>query len=296
MLEKCLETIRRWALIPACLFGFIPVNTASADGLNLYIDADFSNAPSVAEAIELGLRSAMAEVDNTVAGLPVTITWLDHRKSPRRSENNFKVFLRDPFGIAVFGGQQSPPYLSFGEQINANGIPLFLTWAAAGPVTRYLDGADNFIFRLSVDDSKAGPFLVRKALAAGCRNIALVLSDTGWGRANRRTITAALEAEGITPVSTHMLPGDVGPVVARSIAHDMMESRAECALTVLVLRPGVTFLNALRDLPVPLRMFTHWGMMSEDFHVQVPAELRRKLSLRVLQTCGLKIERAGAGS
>jgi len=47
------------------------------------------------------------------------------------------------------------PYIKNRGLINKNNIPLLVPWAAGGPITRYPQ-SDNWVFRLSIDDSKAG--------------------------------------------------------------------------------------------------------------------------------------------
>lgn len=271
-----------------------PARTAQPDSLNVYIDADFSVAPIVGEAIELGLLTALAEVDGRVAGLPVTVQRMDHRTNSRRSQRNFKQFLNDPNAIAMFGGKQSPPYLSYGDQINAYGVPLLLAWSAAAPITRLATGSGNFIFRLSVDDKQAGPFLVEQALQDGCHDVALLLVDTGWGRANLRTITAALEARQLVPTAVIMVPNDIGKAAARNVARDLANSKAQCSLAVLTTDTGSTVLAALSEMEVDIDVFSHWGIFGQRFPVNVPFEMRESLNLRVLHTCGLSIEQAGS--
>jgi len=272
----------------------LPSQADLADGMNIYIDADFSQEPHVGEAIELGLNSALAETGGRIAGLPVSVRRLDHRTSPRRSKRNFATFLKDRNAIAMFGGKQSPPYLTYGAFINANQVPLLLGWAAAAPVTRMADGNANYIFRLSVDDSQAGPFLVDQALAEGCQDIALVLVDTGWGRANLDTMTAALAAKQRTPALTVMVPTDTGSATARNMARDIDASGVQCVLAVLTVDTGETVLAALHELAVPVDVLAHWGIVGAGFPLTVTYEMRETLRLRILQTCGLSIERTGS--
>lgn len=271
-----------------------PLNSAQADELNVYVDADFSNIIAVAEAIELGLQTAMAETEHRIAGLSVSVLRKDHRGNPRRSQRNFEAVARDPNAIAVFGGMHSPPYLSFGKQVNADGIPLLLAWSAAAPITRFANGESNFIFRLSVDDAKAGPYLVSAALETGCKEIALVLVDTGWGRVNFETMNAALQAAGLEPAITAMVPSDIGPTAARNLARDIAKSGAQCTVSVLTVSTSVPLFNAMHELNVTMPVLSHWGFISDGFTSQVPHEVREALNLRVLQTCGLNVERAGS--
>lgn len=265
-----------------------------AEGLKVYIDADFSISVSVARAVELGLKTALAQGGNMLAGQPVTVVSLDHRGNPRRSQANIQRFQRDPNAIAVFGGMESPPYLTFGENINLAGIPLLLPWSAAAPITRKAQGDENFIFRLSVDDSKAGKFLVKSAASQGCTQIALMLIDTGWGRANDVTMSAALEAESMEAVIKINVPSDVGPLAAKNIARDLAASGADCAISVMTSDPSIKVFNAMYELSPDVRVFSHWGMISPAFPTSVPFAVRERLSFRLLQTCGLQVETRGS--
>lgn len=282
------------SLFAALCVVLITGKSVQAERLRIYIDADFSVASSVGDAIELGLRSVLAESDNVVAGHQVDVVPLDHRGNPRRSNANFEKFQRDPNGIAVFGGMQSPPYLTFGNQVNAAGLPLLLPWSAAAPVTRFAEGDENYIFRLSVDDSKVGPFLVRAAIESGCDRIGLVLVDTGWGRANLRTMTAALEATSNEPVATIIATTDIGPVGANNAVRDLARSGADCVISVLTVQPSIRVFSALHDLAPDIDVLSHWGMMSHEFVAEVPAAVRDQLNLRVVQTCGLSVELRGS--
>ncbi|MEM9043354.1 MAG: ABC transporter substrate-binding protein [Pseudomonadota bacterium] len=264
------------------------------DGLHFYVDADFGMTGKTAAAIMLGLETALGEVDWRIAGRQVFLLPNDHRGSPKRSKQTMETFLHDPNALAVIGGKQSPPYLSYGAFINASEIPLLLPWSAAGPVTRLAEGSGNWIFRLSVDDSKAGPFLVSVAMRAGCDRIALLLLDTGWGRANKQSMLAAFEAHGKQPALLKMFDTELGPYAARSIARDIVESQADCTLLVSNPNSGVHLVTALYEAKPTLQVISHWGILGSQFARQVRHEMRQSLSLRVLQTCGLEAEIANS--
>ena len=123
------------------------------DRLTIYIDADYTHMPAPAEAIEAGLRSALI---STGADAFITIHPRNHRANARRSFDNIRDAVADQTAIAVVGGMHSPPYLIHGRDINAARMPLLIPWAAGGLATRFDDGDANWIFRLSVDDTKAG--------------------------------------------------------------------------------------------------------------------------------------------
>lgn len=271
------------------------VKQSSADELRIYIDADFSNVTSaVAEAIELGLRSALVISDDTVGGHPVVVVPMDHKGNPRRSRANIEKISRDPHAIAVFGGMQSPPYLTFGSDVNAAGMPLLLPWSAAAPLTRFANGDANFIFRLSVDDAKVGPFLVNAAIDSGCQRIGLVLVDTGWGRANLKTMTSAFETALQEPVKTIVVSPGLGAVGANNAVRDLKAGRADCVISVLTVKASIMLATALNELAPEIEVLSHWGAISSQFTDSVTASALDEMNFRVVQTCGLNVEVRGS--
>ena len=63
----------------------LPLTARAEAPLRLYVDADFTHAPDVGNAIALGLRAALHEVGNQLAGHDVEVVPHDHRSSPKRS-------------------------------------------------------------------------------------------------------------------------------------------------------------------------------------------------------------------
>lgn len=275
------------------LAGVSCLQAAGRDTLKVYLDADFAITQTSSNAILLGIRTALDELGGEIAGHPIEVVPMDHRGSPKRSAHTMRRFLSDPAGIAVFGGMQSPPYLTNGEYINASGIPLLLPWSAAGPLTRLAEGERNFVFRLSVDDTKAGGFLIRTALAHECKSIALLLSDTGWGRANRTTVSEAARAIGFSLTVVEMVDPNLGPLAAQGLARTVAGAGVDCAITVVTPGTAKELFPALIEAASPLRVFSHWGILGNDFMESLPHGSREALDVRVLQTCALELERTG---
>ena len=262
--------------------------------LKLYIDADFSITRDAAEAIVLGLEAALSIADEGSDHLNIEIVPHDHRGSPRRSHATMEAFAEDPAGLAVIGGMQSPPYLSYGPQINKAGLPLLLPWSAAAPITRLAEGDENWIFRLSIDDSKAGEFLVDRAVAMGCSKKALILIDTGWGRSNERVMTAAMQKHRTHPSSVLYIDESIGPAMARTAVRDLADIGTDCVLMVSTPDAGAAVMLALHELLPAVRLISHWGILGYGFEEKVSHEIRDELELRVLQTCAFEVEEDGS--
>jgi branched-chain amino acid transport system substrate-binding protein len=171
-------------------------SSSFARTLVIYHDADYSGHSSSANSMAMGLETALSEIDFKVQGYDLKLVPKDHRGNVKRSKLHIKQFKDDPDGLFVLGGLHSPPYLANKNYINQNEVLLMVPWAAAGPITR-TDSNQNWIFRLSIDDSKAGIRLADYSTNnSQCQSPQLLLENTGWGKSNFKTISKALRASG----------------------------------------------------------------------------------------------------
>jgi branched-chain amino acid transport system substrate-binding protein len=256
--------------------------------LELHIDADFSVNAAAAQAISLGVRAALHTVGDQIAGRPVIVVERDHSGNVRRAHAAMRDVVSSPRALALIGGLHSPPYMSHGEEINAAGLPTLLPWSAAAPLTRQAVDGSNFIFRLSVDDSKASRFLVRSSVQEfGCRNVALLLLDTGWGRSNHEPMREEIVANGATIADEIFFRIGTGSAAAKAIARDLIASGADCAIMLSNSKEGAYLVNALKKVGANLSVFSHWGIAGGDFAQNTSHAARAHLNLRVLQTCNM---------
>ena len=272
-----------------------PAAAQSLPVLEVHIDADYSISPHAAMAIEKGFASAFSETDFEAGGAKLKLVRRDHRANVKRSRAHMEDFLESPYAIAMVGGLHSPPYLTHRDFINENGVLFLLPWSAAGPITRGSFNDQNWMFRLSVDDTKAGEYLVTRAMdQSGCENLSLVLIDTGWGRANFTTLSRALNARGKMPASTHFFDVSIGRSTAKTLAENLRRHNADCAVLLADWDNGAMLVNAFSELPDNLRVFSHWGVMGGPFDSHVDHATRERVSLEILQTCGLGREKQQA--
>lgn len=275
-------------------FSLILASSVWADRLNIYIDADFSISRQASEAIERGVHTALSEVSYKSGDLSFDVIRKDHRANSKRTLSNLHAFKADPLAIAMIGGAHSPPYLSNQRYINENGILLLLPWSAAGPITRADDDQTNWIFRLSVDDTKAGPFLVARALHnPQCGRIALLLIDTGWGRANKRAMRGAFSEAGADAPPVFMFSAGLGVASARALAQSVAAVDPDCLIVLANAQEGGLLANQLHHALPDVKLISHWGILAGDFEMQVPYSVRASLQIEVLQTCGLRVEQTG---
>ena len=140
----------------------LSANTQSVKTLTIYHDSDYSNHNESAYAMKMGALTALAEVDYSAQNYQINIVEKDNRGNSNRSLLHMRQFLKDPNALVFLGGLHSPPYIKNRDFINKNELLLLVPWAAGGPITRY-PSDKNWVFRLSVDDTKAGYRMVQYA-------------------------------------------------------------------------------------------------------------------------------------
>lgn len=284
--------MRLLSVFVAALMGLY--SGARAEVLELHIDADYAVSVEAAVAIELGIETAFGEVEFEVADHQIQILRADHRGNVTRSLRNMKRYLESSNVLAMIGGLHSPPYLAHQNFVNDNEILFLLPWSAAGPITRPAEGRENWFFRVSVDDTRTGEFMTRQAIDQGdCTRVALLLLDSGWGRANHATLVRAMAERGQTPAAEIYFQSSLGPAAAQSVAEDLARSGADCIVMLSNWFNGALLVNALHERIPTLRIFSHWGIMGGTFADAVPHQVRSGMQMRVLQTCGLRQEAAG---
>lgn len=286
-------TSRRTFISKAFIWGVITLCTASTQGytqtyqqLILYISADQTNSRSSGEAIEQGLRTALSEINYTLGSYKVIVKSLDHRGSTPRATKHFEQYLQDTSALALFSGLHSPPLLKNLQFIHQNKILVLDPWAAAGPITRY-PSEKNWIFRLSIDDSKAGYVISKFAVdKKGVSNPALLLEQTGWGQSNKKTMSTALEALNITPNSISWFNWGISKERAIANLQEIKRNGADAIFLVANSTEGKTIISAMETLPPnqKLPIFSHWGITGGDFPEVISHAIRQNIYLSFIQT------------
>lgn len=252
---------------------------------SIYLDADFTGTKVASLSIQQGINVALAEENYHINGYQFEIIAKDHRGNSLRSKRNLDGFLADSHALLVFSGLHSPPLLAHKNFINNNQILVLNPWAAAGPITRSVD-KNNWIFRLSIDDSNAGTFISKHALKEGFSKPFLLLEDTGWGRSNKNTMTKALAANHIKPKGIMWFNWGLGINHAKLLLRSVKASGADVIFFVGNANEGKTFAKAMlaldTELHLPIR--SHWGITGGDFAEVINNEARKKLDLQFIQT------------
>ncbi|BFM12848.1 hypothetical protein R50072_30010 [Simiduia litorea] len=260
---------------------------STASPLRIYLDADRTHNQASALAIERGLQIALDEVDNQIQGHPIELIPLDHRGNTRRSKLHMDKALADPNTLLIMAGLHSPPLIKYRDFINQNELLTLVPWAAGGPITRY-PAAENWIFRLSVDDTKAGNKLANFATKTkGCKKPHLLLEQTPWGESNQANLIQAVRQERNADPLTSWFNWEVSTESARIMLRSIRDLSADCIIYVGNSRDIRTIIEANKTLAEPLNLpiISHWGITGGNFEVMVSAEDRDNLDLSFLQTC-----------
>ncbi len=265
---------------------FISTNSdAQTKTIKLYLSADFTGTKESGISIKQGIETALKEINNQIGDYSIKLVTLDHRGSSPRAKKHLLQYLNDPQALVLFSGLHSPPLLANREFINLNQILVLDPWAAAGPITRY-PAKENWIFRLSIDDTKAGKVITDYAMSKGVKTPALLLEQTGWGKSNFKTMNSALNKQMITPLLTKWFNWGLSVNNARIMLREIKQNGADAIFLVANAPEGKVIAKAMASLPKDHRLpiYSHWGITGGNFAEEINLETRSKFSLSFIQT------------
>lgn len=251
------------------------------------LDAEFGldNSTS-AQAVELGLRTAIAEINRAggvLKGRPVELVTKDHRSIPARGIRNIEEFARMPDLVAVFGGRFSPVIIEELPTLKATRTLFLAPWSSADAIIDN-DMQPNYVYRLSLRDSLAMPKLLQTAHKRGLDRVGLLLTNTSWGRSNLAAAEKHAAAnKHITIVQTAWYNWRDQTLVAKYKA--LRSAGAQAIVLVAnddeaaVLVREVAALPASEQVPI----LSHWGVTGGEFTRQAGPALN-KVDFSVIQT------------
>ncbi len=255
--------------------------------LYLYHDADWSNHIESAQSIWRGVETALNEVNHQTQGYQIKIIKKDHSGNVVLSRKNMMDFMKDDQALAIISGIHSPPLIKYRQFINENKLLTLVPWAAGGPITRH-PSTENWVFRVSVDDTKAGEVLVNFALSdKGCKKPHLLLENTPWGNSNLKSMSRALKKNGQPSAQATRFDWNMKSYTASSKLQDIIDQGADCILLVANALEGAEIATAMTSIPIKKRLpiISHWGITAGTFHNTVNSEMRKDIDLSFIQSC-----------
>ncbi|GLS25268.1 ABC transporter substrate-binding protein [Marinibactrum halimedae] len=285
---KCRVGLRKVSLfVFLCIYSSLFASKATSSVIKIYLDADRTRHFASARSIEMGVKTAFAEVNNTIQGRRVEFVMTDHRANSSRSKLNMQRAFSDPDTLLVIGGMHSPPLIKNRAFINERKMLTLVPWAAGGPITRY-PSEDNWIFRLSIDDTKAGFVIAEYAVKKRqCENPHLILEQTPWGESNRKTMSKALLASLQKEPAVTWFNWGISDANFRIKLRSILASKADCLLFVGNSNDGETLAKAILSIEEArvLPVLSHWGITGGSFHKAITAKQRASMDLTFIQTC-----------
>lgn len=269
----------------------LPINVLASDNsqapLHFYLDSDFSHHSESGRSIERGIHTALSEINHTIQGRKVELILTDNRANSKRAKQHMKRYLEDDNALVYYGGLHSPPLIKYREFINENGILVLASWSAGASITRHPE-PNNSVFRLSVDDSKAGRFITNFATEKlSCQSPHLLLDSGPWGESNLHNMNKALKEKKISAQGITRFGWDIDQAGADSIVRAITNGDADCIYLVSTPFEGGVVSHAMRRQPQSKRIpiVSHWGITGGDFHKLMNYEQRQEIDLYFIQSC-----------
>jgi branched-chain amino acid transport system substrate-binding protein len=264
-----------------------PSRGLSKPPLLIGIDAEFglSNSTS-AQAIELGARVALAQINRAggvLGGRPLALVTRDHRSIAARGIRNIREFAAMPELVAVLGGRFSPVVIEQLPLLREAQLPFMAVWSAADAIVDN-GSSPNFVFRVSLRDSLAMPFMLDAAVKRGLSQVGLLLTNTAWGRSNlaaAERYTARGGAAGITHVTWYNWQET--SLLDRYVK--LLEGGAQAVVLVANDDEVAALVREVAALPAAKRvpLISHWGVTGGRFFESAGSALRA-VDFSVVQT------------
>ncbi len=261
-------------------------SVATARTFNIYIDSDRTGHIESARAIEQGVSVAFDEIGYQIGDYNFEIILLDHRGNSARSKYHMNIYAKDNDALAYIGGLHSPPLIKYREFINQAQILTLVPWAAGAPITRYPD-PENWVFRLSVDDRKAGERMSDFAVhQLSCKKPALLLEETPWGKSNHLNVSKAMLNENISTPDVAWFNWGLNEAAARTRVNSLLDKGADCIIMVSNAIEGAKLIAAVasaQERKVPI--ISHWGITGGNLTAISETVSNENLELYFIQTC-----------
>ena len=232
-------------------------------GIGLDTDLVAASARS-GKSVQRGAEIAIDEINKAggVLGKKLKLVPMNNSGIAARGIKNIEKLAADPQVVAVMGGIHSPVALAELPIIHEKEIIYLDPWAAATNIVR--NGRDpNFVFRVSVRDEFAGPFLVKYAGESGYQKLGLLLENTPWGRGNEKSVKAALVEKGQKPVGVEWFNWTEKSV--ENQLENLIKAGAEALILVSNAPEGVVAVRDMATRKVRVPIISHWGITGGTF-------------------------------
>jgi branched-chain amino acid transport system substrate-binding protein len=251
------------------------------------LDGEFGldNSTS-AQAVELGMRAAIAEINGAggvLNGRPLELVIRDHRSMPARGIRNIREFAAMGDMVAVFGGRFSPVIIEELPTLLQTNMPFIAVWSSADAI---VDNGmkPNYIFRVSLRDSLAMPRMLQSAEKRGLKRVGLLLTNTSWGRSSQAAADRySSQPGGVKIVQTAWYNWRDTSLIAAY--NRLRQAGADAIVLVANDDEAAILVKEMAALPAAQRLpiISHWGITGGNFVGQAGPALQG-VDLTVIQT------------
>ncbi|MBP2232128.1 branched-chain amino acid transport system substrate-binding protein [Azospirillum agricola] len=264
--------------------------TAARAPVILGLDGEFGLANSTsAESIERGIRTAIDEINRSggvLGGRPLDLVTREHRSISARGIKNIRELAAIPNLVAVYGGRFSPVVIEELPVLEETRTLFLAPWSSADAI---IDNGmkPNYIFRLSLRDSLAMPFLLAHAQRRGLTRVGLLLTNTAWGRSNLEAANRYFTEGGVPqPVGTAWYNWRDRSLIEKY--RTLAQAGAQAIVLVANDDEAAILVREVAALPAAERLpiLSHWGITGGDFVGQAGAALH-EVDFSVIQTVSL---------
>ncbi len=280
---------RRALLALSAGIGGLSSAWAKAGGppVRIGIDGEFGLANSTsAQAIELGARIALAEINEAggvLDGRPLELVTRDHRSIAARGIRNIREFAAMPDLVAVLGGRFSPVVIEQLPVLKEARLPFMAVWSSADGIVDN-SSTPNYVFRVSLRDSLAMPFMLDNVARRGLDRVGLLLTNTAWGRSNLLAAerhVARVRPPSITDVAWYNWQEP--SLVERYLK--LLDGGAAAVVLVANDDEAAVLVREVAALPRASRvpLISHWGVTGGRF-AQSAGEALFEVDFSVIQT------------
>ncbi|MBF0344374.1 MAG: DctP family TRAP transporter solute-binding subunit [Nitrospirae bacterium] len=252
------------------------------DDIIIGLNADVSLGSALSGmAIKRGMELAVNEINKQggVFGKKLSIVVMDHAGIPARSLNNVEQFSKMRNLVAIMGGLHSSVILSDLEKIHRDKIIYLIPWAAADKIVKNPYNP-NYVFRISINDTEAAPFIIRQAMKSS-RKLAFLIVNSLWGRENNEIMMKFISEKGFKPYAVEWFNYGEENMVQQITRIE--NSGAEIILLIATSPEGIITIKTLTLRQQKIPVLSHWSITGGYFWQDVKRELEN-IDLSFIQT------------
>jgi len=185
--------------------------------------------------------------------------------------------------VAVLGGRFSPVIIEQLPALKIAKLPFMAVWSAADGIVDN-GSKPNYVFRLSLRDSLAMPYMLKSARQRGLNEVGLLLTNTSWGRSNQVAVQKYMAAHrSPVIVDTAWYNWQEPTLVDRYLK--LLAAGAKAIVLVANDDEAALLVREVSALPPDKRIpiISHWGVTGGRFFSEAGPALK-DVDFSVIQT------------